>query len=583
MPILESVCSRQMIDMSGSLAAILLYLAGVPARANQVVPFLRVPPPKQTIVEESNGEGPSLPFSGFESRQHVSTLRLSPILEDRASVFTPEAGHALRSSQPSRKPEPHPLQLLVTNAGDTHFLETEIDCPTCAFTVVGPTNSIDLLAPITTGGSSSFPFARLVRTNPVGQAPVPKVRWRSLFEDSLRYLTVMHSFRLATEAGTREGLRHSLLGGYFKALGAMHGWSDGDGYYENYLGHPIEGAVSAYIWTKNDPRYRNVEFGKNPNYWKSRLRAYAFSWAFSAQFEIGPISEASIGQIQRYCCQYGFVDHVITPNGGLVWVIGGDILDKYVVRRIEDHTHNRNLRILTRLALNPAETFANLMVFQYPWNRENRDAPSHYSGSLRRSPVSAEQQIGRFEPSIVPTFEIAATLPSLLQVGDLSCLGGGGVAGMRLTDVWQWTLEVSGCTLENSLPRNWSGDSLTFTTGPQWIRHTASRWTPHAHLRVGGQKITEEVTDPVRRKRIESELPPGRDLQPFHDQFHQHYESTGLSLSVGGGLDFRVYPAIALRVASLDYVRSWLNEVNQTNFNRGLRFTTGVVFRLGTW
>ena len=154
---------------------------------------------------------------------------------------------------------------------------------------------------------------------------------------------------------------------------------------------------------------------------------------------------------------------------------------------------------------------------------------------------------------------------------------------MRLTDVWRWTLEVSGFTLENSLPRKWSGDSLTFTTGPQWIRHTASRWTPHDHLRVGGQKITEEITDPVYRKRIEGELFPGGDMEPFHDQFTQHYESTGLSLSVGGGLDFRVYPAIALRVASLDYVRSWLNEVNQTNFNRGLRFTTGVVLRLETW
>jgi hypothetical protein len=449
---------------------------------------------------------------------------------------------------------------------------------------MGPVNSIDpdLLAP-TTAGSSSSPFAPLVRTNPVGQAPFPKVRWRSLFEDSLRYLTVMHSFRLATEAGTREGLRNNPFGGYFKALGALHGWSDGDGYYENYLGHPIEGAVSAYIWTKNDPRYRNVEFGKDPNYWKSRLRAYAFAWAFSTQFEIGPISEASIGQIQRYCCQYGFVDHVITPNGGMVWVIGEDILDKYLVRRIEDHTHNVNLRIVARLALNPAETFANLMAFQYPWNRENRDAPSHYSGSLRRAPISAEQQIGRFEPSIVPTFEIAATLPSLMQIGNLSRLGGGGVAGMRLTDVWQWTLEVSGCTLGNDLPRNWSGDSLSFTTGPQWIRHTASRWTPHAHLRVGGQKITEEVTDPVRRKRIESELPPGGDLQPFYDQFTKHYESTGLSLSVGGGLDLRVHPSMAVRVASFDYVRSWLNEVNQTNFNRGLRFTSGVVLRLGAW
>ena len=82
----------------------------------------------------------------------------------------------------------------------------------------------------------------------------------------------------------------------------MHGWSEGDGYYENYLGNPIEGAVSGYIWIPGDPRYRAVQFGGSRDHWMSRLRAYGFAWAFSEQFEIGPISEASIGQIQRYCC-----------------------------------------------------------------------------------------------------------------------------------------------------------------------------------------------------------------------------------------------------------------------------------------
>jgi len=129
-------------------------------------------------------------------------------------------------------------------------------------------------------------------------------------------------------------------------------------YYENYLDHPIEGAVSGYIWVRNDTRYRNVQFGMDRDYWMSRLRAYAFAWAFSEQFEIGPISEASIGQIQRYCCAYGFVDHVITPNGGLVWMLAGDALDRYVTVPIENRTHNIVLRILARGVLNPPQTFA---------------------------------------------------------------------------------------------------------------------------------------------------------------------------------------------------------------------------------
>ena len=60
-----------------------------------------------------------------------------------------------------------------------------------------------------------------------------------------------------------------------------------------YVGHPMQGAVSGYLWTLNDPRYRNVVFGRNPEYWKSRLRAGAFAWAYSEQSEIGVISEAS--------------------------------------------------------------------------------------------------------------------------------------------------------------------------------------------------------------------------------------------------------------------------------------------------
>jgi len=78
---------------------------------------------------------------------------------------------------------------------------------------------------------------------------------------SSSFVGVMHGYRFATEPSTRNALSNQPFG-YFAALGAMHGWSDGDGYFENYLGHPIQGAVSDYLWIHNDPRYRNVEFGK---------------------------------------------------------------------------------------------------------------------------------------------------------------------------------------------------------------------------------------------------------------------------------------------------------------------------------
>jgi hypothetical protein len=430
-----------------------------------------------------------------------------------------------------------------------------------------------------------------ISPRPVGEptdVPSSGVQWKSLMKGSLFYLGVMNSFRLGTEGATRDALGNSVVGGYLKSLGAMHGWSDGDGYFENYLGHPIEGAVSGYIWIHNDPRYRLVQFGANRDYWMSRLRAYAYAWAFSEQFEIGPISEASIGQVQRYCCAYGFVDHVITPNGGLVWMVAGDALDRYVTVPLENRTQKPIVRILARMALNPPQTFANLMMFHYPWRRENRASPTDYDGELYLRPsgslgeaVSPESHPEGF--NAVPKFEVAASLPSFYQVGGLSCLGGGGIGAFRATDFRQWTVEVSGCTLGNSLPRNFSGDSLTFTVGPQWIVHTAGRWSPHGHIRVGVQKITEEQLYPELQKQILSKLPPGTETGKYHDLYTRRWETTGFSMSMGGGLDVALNRALALRVANLDYTRSWLGDINGRNFDHGLRFSTGLVLRVGTW
>ena len=433
------------------------------------------------------------------------------------------------------------------------------------------------------------------RTNSPGTEPPPfegsaavirnverspeSVEWKPLILHSNFFLGIMHGFRIAREPSTRMGMHNSVFGGYFKALGAMHGWSDGDGYYENYLGHPIQGGVSGYLWLNHDPRYWTTEFGTSRDYWMGRLRATAFAWAFSEQFEVGPISEASIGQIQRYCCAYGFVDHIITPIGGLGWMVGEDIIDKYVIRKIENHTRNRVIRLIARSGLNPPQSFANAMTFHAPWHRTNRAGILTYNGELY---FKANEPSHNSELSPIPRFELAAELPGTLQWGAGSCLGGSAVGGMRLTESWQWTLQVGGCSMRN-MPKNWSGDSLTFTTGPQWIVHTAGRWSPHAHLRFGGQKVTQEYLDPELKEEAERNLPKGKKLSSVHDQYAKDFETTGFSMSVGGGLDLAVHPALAVRLGNLEYVRSWLGQLNGADFNRGFRFSTGIVLRIGTW
>jgi hypothetical protein len=101
------------------------------------------------------------------------------------------------------------------------------------------------------------------------------------------------------------------------------------------------------------------------------------------------------------------------------------------------------------------------------------------------------------------------------------------------------------------------------------------------HFRVGGQKITEDYCA-VYGKHLPG-LNVGTPCQSEPTYRAQHYESTGFSISTGAGLDVKVNRALAIRVANVDYMYSWQHPVAGTNYNQGVRFTTGVVLRIGTW
>jgi len=217
-------------------------------------------------------------------------------------------------------------------------------------------------------------------STPVAIAPAPQraanvdnsVHWGALAEQASLFLTIEHGFRMATDPVTRERAGGSFVGGYVASLTNLHGWGDGDPFLVNYVGHPIQGAIAGYIWVRNDPRYRDARLGRNSHYWKSRLRAMAFSAVYSEAFEIGPFSEATIGHVQAYPPQTGFVDQVITPTVGTGWMVAEDVVDKYVIRPIEAHTSNRWIKLFARALLNPSRSFANCMAFEPPWSRQDR-------------------------------------------------------------------------------------------------------------------------------------------------------------------------------------------------------------------
>lgn len=203
--------------------------------------------------------------------------------------------------------------------------------------------------------------------------------WGGALKQAGLFLGIQHSFRIATERGTREELAGRFWKDYAASVEGLHGWGDGDPFIVNDVAHPFEGAVAGFIEVQNDPGYRRAEFGRSEAYWRSRFRAMAFAAAFSTQFEIGPLSEASIGNVgkpHRPSSGSGACDLVVTPVAGFGVMLAEDALDRYVTKRVDTITENRVVRLLTRSVLNPNRSFANLMRGRWPWYRDDRNGVS---------------------------------------------------------------------------------------------------------------------------------------------------------------------------------------------------------------
>lgn len=197
-------------------------------------------------------------------------------------------------------------------------------------------------------------------------------QWRPALTQSFRFLMAQHAFRFMTEPGTRSELKGPFFRDYIRSVRDLDHWNDGDPFLVNYIGHPMMGAVTGYIQRQNDPRFQAVNFGRNTTYWKSVARSLAFSAVYSTQFEIGPISESSLGNSGKIPGTQGFVDLVVTPTIGTGWMIGEDALDRYVIRRLEGATTNPWIKLAVRTGLNPTRSFANLMRGKVPWHRDDR-------------------------------------------------------------------------------------------------------------------------------------------------------------------------------------------------------------------
>jgi hypothetical protein len=219
---------------------------------------------------------------------------------------------------------------------------------------------------IITGKSSLYP-SRSGNKQP--DTAIPRTNWNDLTRSSLRFLAVQHGFRLLTEPATRSELAGPFVRDYLRSARRIRGWGDQDPFIVNYVGHPMMGAITGELYIAHTTGGLDKETAFSRRYWKLAFRGMAFSAVYTAQFELGPVSEASIGNVGYDYRTMGAVDLVMTPIGGTAWIIAEDSIDRFLVRRIEQGTSSPALRATARCLLNPARTFANVMSGQAPWKR----------------------------------------------------------------------------------------------------------------------------------------------------------------------------------------------------------------------
>jgi hypothetical protein len=424
------------------------------------------------------------------------------------------------------------------------------------------------------------PVAVLPALRPVTAPPAETgVNWKGALLQGFNFLAVEEGFRELTQNQTRHSHK-PFFQGYADSVANLHGWADGDYFLTNYVGHPMQGAISGFIWIHNDRRYRTAEFGRNREYWRSRLRATAFSWVYSEQEEIGPFSEAMFGASQSFFPQQGFVDHVITPTIGLAWLLAEDMVDTWVVKPLEPHIRSPYLKMLLRGWANPSRSMANMMEGQVPWARETRGgvfAPGTRYGTVSQQ-TSVPARTSEYVPAAVAPFEVS--ILALTQTNSTNggpCVGGGVDASLRIATSLQLTLEVAGCKM-TGLETNLSGDSLTYMIGPRWTPAPTNRWSPYAQLLAGGQKISYEDFYPaVKAALVQTLDQEGKSLDySDHALYTSDWGTNAFAFKAGAGVDLKLRSAIAVRVIGVDYLYSSLHHAE-------FQVTGGFVLRLGTW
>src|ERR1700761_5371699 len=242
------------------------------------------------------------------------------------------------------------------------------------------------------------------RTGRPGTEMGEPYHWKGLILQSFAFDMLSNATRIIT---ADQSDRHLLLNkpywsDYWASLQQfnMHRWNDGDSIKVNYIGHPMEGAIAGYIEVQNDPRGRDLQISRDRKYWNSRFRAFLWEIVYSTYWEMGPTGETAIFNqggftypvgckkhdlnceaTAKYTNNTGWVDFIVTPIAGTLWLLGEDAIDRYVsdplVRR---HPHAFGIK-LVRASLNPPASLANILRGRFPWWRDY-EHPNDYESLI---------------------------------------------------------------------------------------------------------------------------------------------------------------------------------------------------------
>jgi hypothetical protein len=440
-----------------------------------------------------------------------------------------------------------------------------------------------------------------VKLQPSGESPTDtKFRWGPATRESLLFTGIMQSFNLGTEAGTRDALNGHWFEDYIQSVSELRGWSDGDKFMAPYVGHTIQGDIHGFTERQNDPKYRNVQWGDGRDYFISILRSLAYSAAWHTQWKIGPISEASIGNVMLHASP-GFITLADTPTLGIVAMLGEDAADRYLIMGIENRTANRPLILLARSFLNPGRGFANILAFQFPWHRETRMGIMGENYRIRQELIASYKITGErpFQywpppkteneshsyPKAAP-IELSAFPLYESFLGGGSCIGGGGSGAARVNSQLQVVTELSGCLIMHMPAANQSGDSLFYGGGLRWTPRASHFFSPFVQVMFGGKKVTHETDDLALKKKLLEEWNNGDGTLPHYPKrsdWSVEIANNGPALGIGGGFDVVLARPFAWRVLNLEYTHAWMGDVLMIQPQNALRVSTGAVLRIGTW